>query len=118
MDKLTRLWRRLCFYWRRDRFDRELAEEMRFYLELKVEANLQAGMTLREARAAAERQFGNKTLLRERSREMWGFRSIETLWQDLRYGVRMLLKHKGFTTVAVLSLALGFFTDNVLVISP
>jgi len=91
---------------------------MRFYLELKVEANLQAGMTLREARAAAERQFGNKTLLRERSREMWGFRSIETLWQDLRYGVRMLLKHKGFTTVAVLSLALGFFTDNVLVISP
>jgi len=107
LNRFLQLWRRLLFYLRRDQFDRELAEEMKFHLELKAEENLRAGMAPAEARYAAERQFGNQTLLREVSREMWAGRSIETLFQDLRYGARTLLKRPGGALITVVTLALG-----------
>jgi len=106
-DKLSQLWRRLLFHMRRDRFDRELEEEMRFHLEMKAEENLAAGISPEEARYAARRQFGNQTLLRELSRDMWGFRYLETLARDLRHGLRMMVRNPGFTAVAVLTLTLG-----------
>src|SRR5262249_7688720 len=95
------------YYLRRDRFDRELEAEIRFHLEMKTSARIDAGTPAQEARRATRRQFGNAILLRERSREMWSFRWIDELAQDFRYSVRTIRKTPVLATVVVLSLALA-----------
>jgi predicted permease len=99
--------RRLLFYFRRDEFERDLAEEMRLHVEMKREANLASGMSPEEARRAAERDFGRSSRLLEQSRETWSFALLDSLLSDVRLGLRALRTRPGFTAVALISLALG-----------
>jgi len=87
--------------------ERELDDEIRAHLEMETEQNVADGMSPEDARLAARRSFGSVALATEDSRSIWGLGSLEILWQDLRYGGRMLFKRKGFTAVATLTLALG-----------
>jgi hypothetical protein len=76
--------------WRRKKREEDLERELRSHLELEVEEQRENDLTPKEARYAAQRAFGNATLVMETTRETWGSTWVDTLWQDLRYGCRAL----------------------------
>ena len=102
------LLRRLLFFFRRTRFDRDLEDELRFHEEMKAQALADAdGINADEARAAARRRLGNPLRLRERSREPWTFPTVDTFAQDVRHALRLLRRDPAFSVTALATLALG-----------
>jgi predicted permease len=92
---------------RRAQWDAERARELDAYLDIETQENIARGMPDDDARHAALRKLGNRTLIREEIFYMNTIGFVDTLWRDLKYGVRLLRLSPGFAVVAILSLSLG-----------
>ena len=98
---------RLTAVFQRSRSDKELTEELQIHLQMHVEDNVRAGMTLPEARRSAQIKLGGFAQTQELYRERRGLPALETFLGDARFGIRMLRKNLAFTAVAIVTLALG-----------
>lgn len=99
--------KRLGTLFRRRRMEREIAEELEFHQLMLQSKYLRDGMPEATVERAARRRFGDARRWQERLREVWQFRWLEELWRDVSFSARLLRKSPGFTTIALLTLALG-----------
>lgn len=91
---------------RRRRYD-ELSKSIREHFEEKIADLMDRGMTREQAQSAARREFGNVTLIEERSREVWQWPTIESIWTDIRFAFRQFGRNRGFAVTVVLTIGLG-----------
>ena len=106
--------RRLWPYLGRRQAEEDLQEELRLHLELERERLRDAGVPEAEASRAARRKLGNAPLIRERTRDVWGWRWLDDLGRDVRHAARGLRREPGFTATVVCVLALGIGANTAM----
>jgi predicted permease len=112
--RVSEVWRRIVFLFRRGPLAAELEEEMQLHLELRAKKLSEQGIGAQEAIYTARRRFGNKTKLQEVSREIWGWNSLERLVRDIQYAFRSLIRNPAFVVTAILLLGLSIGANTAL----
>ena len=111
---MTAFLRKLRWLPRRRRKEEELRDELRFHLEEEADDRRAEGLGDEAARRVARRNLGSLALVGEDTRATWTWTFLEQLAQDLRYAWRMLLANKTFSSLAILSLALGIGANTAI----
>lgn len=111
---MQEIWAKIRYLFRRESYARDLGDELEAHLEMEIEANIERGMSPEEARRVARREFGNPVRVRESAQEAWVFHWLESVLQDMRYGLRQMRNAPGLSLAVIASLAIGLGANTAI----